>query len=180
LEVLRGFPPYTIENKGFLIRNLTNENNVYHSVLVCDFMPKSIMPFAANDEYADILNRITGRDKWRPEDLEEGAARGENLTRLFNYREGFNRDDDTLPDRVFEDTTPQRAESAQRVTREHLETMKDEYYFYRGWDINGVPDVESLLKLGMDEYVQDATRMQAEQAKRTGRSGMPVVQERRA
>lgn len=154
LEVLKGYPPYTTENKGMLIRNLTNENNLLHSVLVCDF-PCKFIPFAGDTVYAEFLTDITG-EVWTAEDLQTGADRGENLARLFNYREGFGRADDSLPDRIFDDPTPQHFIPEERITREHLEFMKDEYYRLRGWDKNGCPTPDTLRALGMEEYLDTA------------------------
>ncbi len=153
LEVLKGFPPYTTENKGKLIRDLTAENNVLHSVLVCDF-PSKYVPFSAYEVYAKFLTHLTGT-VWTPEELLDGADRGEDLARLFNYREGFSREDDTLPDRVFDEIAPMRKEVPEGapITREALEIMKDDYYRERGWDDSGCPTEESLRRLGMDEYV---------------------------
>ena len=161
LEVLKGYPPYTTENKGILIRNLTNENNLLHSVLVCDF-PCKFIPFDGAEVYAEFLTDITGV-KWTADELQRGADRGENLTRLFNYREGFSREDDILPDRLFDDVTPQRYLPEERLTREALEIMKDEYYSARGWDSLGCPKSESLHALGMDEYLPVIRQLRAKE-----------------
>lgn len=153
LEVLKGFPPYTTENKGRLIRELTAENNVLHSVLVCDF-PSKYVPFSAYDIYSKFLSYLTGVE-WTPEELLVGADRGEDLARLFNYREGLTREDDALPDRVFDEIAPMRKDVPEGppITREALEKMKDDYYRERGWDENGCPKEEALKRLGMEEYI---------------------------
>lgn len=158
LEVLKGFPPYTTENKGKLIRDLTAENNVLHSVLVCDF-PSKYVPFSAYEIYSKFLTYLTGVE-WRTEELLDGADRGEDLARLFNYREGFSREDDTLPDRVFDDLAPMRKNvpDGPPISREALEIMKDDYYRERGWDCGGCPTEESLKRLGMEEYMPLAQR----------------------
>ena len=158
LEVLKGFPPYTTEDKGKLIRNLTAENNVLHSVLVCDF-PSKYVPFSAYDIYSKFLTYLTGVE-WTEEELLDGADRGEDLARLFNYREGLTREDDTLPDRVFDEIAPMRKEvpPGPPINREALELMKDDYYQERGWDKNGCPAGESLRRLGMEEYMPLADR----------------------
>lgn len=153
LEVLKGFPPYTTEEKGKLIRDLTTENNVLHSVLVCDF-PSKYVPFSAYDMYSQFLTCLTGTE-WTAEDLLNGADRGEDLARLFNYREGFTREDDTLPGRVFDEIAPMRkdVQEGPPITREALERMKDDYYRERGWDQDGCPTEESMERRGMEEYI---------------------------
>lgn len=162
LEVLKGIPPYTTENKGSLIRELTNENNLLHSILVCDF-PCKFIPFAGDEVYARFLTDITG-ESWTPHELQEGADRGELLARLFNYREGFRRSDDCLPARIFDDAAPQRTDVSHRITRADLEQMKDEYYHLRGLDTQGWPEERTLQTLGLEEYVEFVKRTRAEEA----------------
>ena len=141
LEVLKGYYPYTTEDKGRLIRELTNENNLLHSVMVCDF-PCKFIPFPGDVMYANFLTDITG-EKWEPQDLQDGADRGEI----------FRRKDDTLPDRLFDDAAPQRTDPAERIKREDLEVMKDEYYRLRGLDSEGWVTEETLRRPDMEEYI---------------------------
>jgi len=64
------------------------------------------------------------------------AARVQNLTRLFNIREGATRDDDTLPERLLKEPIN---EGKNLITREELDELLNDYYRLRGWDQDGVP-----------------------------------------
>ena len=69
-----------------------------------------------------------------------------NLERLYNLREGFTRQDDTLPRRLLEEPLPEGPSQGWVV---HLAPMLTEYYRARGWDEEGVPRRERLDALGL-------------------------------
>jgi aldehyde:ferredoxin oxidoreductase len=86
------------------------------------------------DDYAAALSSLSG-DRITPEGLLSAGKRIWDLTRLFNAREGFTRDDDTLPARLFEEPLPAGPAQAQVVDRHLFDRMKDEYYELQGWDL---------------------------------------------
>jgi aldehyde:ferredoxin oxidoreductase len=75
-------------------------------------------------------------------DLVAAGSRIWNLTRYFNCREGFSREHDTLPARLFEDPVPSGPAKGQVIDRGRFEAMKDEYYRIVGWDREGRPTVD--------------------------------------
>lgn len=77
------------------------------------------------------------------------AAAGEriwNLVRLFNVREGFDREDDALPPTL---TGPSG------VDADRFEAMLEAYYDRRGWDASGTPTAETLSRLGLEDVAAD-------------------------
>jgi aldehyde:ferredoxin oxidoreductase len=66
------------------------------------------------------------------------------LERLYNLREGFTKDDDTLPDRLLNEAV---AEGPSEGFTVKLAPMLAEYYAFRGWDKNGVPTPDKLKEL---------------------------------
>jgi aldehyde:ferredoxin oxidoreductase len=74
------------------------------------------------------------------------GERGYTLERLFNLREGFKKDKDSLPKR-FTDTPLIKGDKKSTV---HLKEMLPTYYKIRGWDENGVPSEKTLKKLGLN------------------------------
>jgi aldehyde:ferredoxin oxidoreductase len=102
--------------------------------------------FALNPEhYARLLSSVTGE----PLDGKQILSMGEriwNLERLFNLREGFTREDDTLPPRFSQETLPRGHSKNQFVD---LDPLLDEYYALRGWDGRGVPGDQKLEELGL-------------------------------
>jgi aldehyde:ferredoxin oxidoreductase len=78
------------------------------------------------------------------------GERANNLTRVFNAREGFTRKDDTLPERLFQ---PLEAGALTGVSypREEFERALSDLYELKGWDVEtGVPTRERLRELGIE------------------------------
>ncbi len=144
VEVLGKENPYGIEGKAQLIKDLYNDNCVMHSLLVCDF-PGKMIPIK-NPEYAQYYQAVTGRPT-TAEDLLEAADRIESTIRLFNNREGFTRDKDTLPPRAFKEGLLNGPAEGRYIPKEALDTIISEYYALRGWDEQGVPREDTLDRL---------------------------------
>ena len=142
-EVLGGYPPYTIEGKAAMIKELYDENCVLHSLLVCD-MPAKFIPIPL-DDYSRYLEAASGESVSK-EHFQEVAERVETLIRIFNNREGFTRKDDTLPYRTLHEPLPDGPAKGQCIGEENLNRMIDEYYALRGWDASGIPKEETLRR----------------------------------
>ena len=142
-EILGGYPPYTIEGKAAMIKELYNENCVLHSLLVCD-MPAKFIPLSL-DDYSQYWEAATGKTVSR-EDFQKIAERIETLIRMFNNREGHTRKDDTLPYRTLNEPLLDGPAKGQFIGEENLNRMIDEYYELRGWDRLGIPREETLKK----------------------------------
>ena len=96
-----------------------------------------------------MLNAATGM-KLTPTEFLEIGERIWNLTRMFNIREGLKIEDETLPDRVFEDPISKGVAAGRILKREEVKTMLKEYYELRGWNETGVPTARKLKKLKLD------------------------------
>ncbi len=72
--------------------------------------------------------------------------RGYNMEKLFNLREGINKDQDRLARRfTHEPLIPGKPETVVRMDK-----MLPKYYKLRGWDKNGIPKKRTLKKLKLD------------------------------
>jgi len=74
---------------------------------------------------------------------------GERVTtmaRIFNLREGFNKEDDMLPDRFFKPTNS-GVLSETAINREKFNKAREIYYHMMGWDENGIPTEIKLAEL---------------------------------
>ena len=91
--------------------------------------------------------------EYTPEELMEAGERINNIERLFNIREGVSRKDDTLPDRYFQEPTPAGLDlvKGRVIDRMKFDQMLDEYYEIHGWDKDGNPTPETLIRLGLDQ-----------------------------
>ena len=98
----------------------------------------------------EALNATTGLN-FTVEELMTIGERANNLCRCFNAREGLTRKDDYLPPRFIEERLPDGPSKGQRIAREELEDMLDNYYDLRGWDRQtGNPTKRKLEELGLE------------------------------
>jgi aldehyde:ferredoxin oxidoreductase len=75
------------------------------------------------------------------------------MERIFNIREGMDREDDTLPLRMFEEEIPDGPSKGLTITREEFEIMLVEYYKLHGWDAEkGIPLKETLKALSIESF----------------------------
>jgi aldehyde:ferredoxin oxidoreductase len=102
-----------------------------------------------------MLEAATGIEEFgSPGYLLQVGERIYNLERAFNTREGFERKDDTLPQRFLNEPLKNAGPSEGQVFR-NLGGLLDEYYEVRGWNSNGIPTPEKLKELGLKEAVED-------------------------
>ncbi|MDY6912685.1 MAG: aldehyde ferredoxin oxidoreductase C-terminal domain-containing protein, partial [Chloroflexota bacterium] len=117
------------------------------------------------ENLTELYTAVTGFEM-NPTELQKTGARILNLIKALNVREGFDRKDDTFPDRWFE---PLQAEGKEvrlmdyyrkrELNRDDLNAMLDEYYTERGWDVKkGIPTRETLTELGMRDIAEDLAK----------------------
>lgn len=72
-----------------------------------------------------------------------------NMMRYFNACEGFNKGDDTLPERLFK-PLPDGPSKGRRVDKEQFTKALNTYYQFAGWDVEtGNPTEGNLRKLSL-------------------------------
>ena len=97
-----------------------------------------------------ILTAITGHN-YTPEEFQKTGERIYNLEKMFNYREGFTREDDVLPDRFFEEPLTMGKGIGSVLDRKEFEELLTKYYTDRGWDTEtSKPTNEKLESLGLE------------------------------
>ncbi len=95
-----------------------------------------------------LMYGITGEDPTPA--LESAGERIYNLEKLFNYREGFARADDIIPDRFFDEPLTVGEKKGAVLTRDQFRTMMDEFYEARDWDPSTTrPNRSKLESLGL-------------------------------
>jgi aldehyde:ferredoxin oxidoreductase len=148
-------PRETTEGKGPYVAGVNHWLIFCDSLVLCHFGESVWGPIALNENTVEALNVVTGRNL-TVDDANEHADRIWNLIRGFAAREGFTRDDDTLPKRFTHEPIPEGPSKGMVVTPEMLEKMKDEYFEFRGWDKKtGNPTKEKLLELDLDFIAKD-------------------------
>jgi len=142
---------FKIDGKASLTILLQNISAATDSMVLCRFSQ-----FAMNPEhYARLLRAVTDIP-FSARDLMDIGERIFNLERVFNVREGFGREADSLPKRVLETPLPEGHSKNVTVA---LDPMLDEYYRLRGWTSNGIPTINTLSELKL----HDASRQVEDQ-----------------
>ena len=111
---------------------------VLDSLVLSKFVRRVLSDFYP--EAAHVYYLATGHDIGA-EGLRKAGERINLVRKAFNVREGWKREDDTLPHRVFEGGA---------VTESGLTETVAGYYGARGWGGEGVPSRESLRGLGLN------------------------------
>ena len=89
--------------------------------------------------------------------LDKVGERMFNLERAFNVREGFNRKQDTLPERMRTEPLHTRRAKGEGQMVSHQDEFLDKYYQLRGWTKEGIPTEEKLTELGLEFALKDMT-----------------------
>jgi aldehyde:ferredoxin oxidoreductase len=134
--------PTKDEGRAKEVRSAQERSAIADALGICKFYAYGL---SLTKDVIPIVNAATGFGYSEEEFLQIGE-RINNLTRMFNVREGFDRRDDALPARC---RTP-LAEGKRAGMPMELEAMLDEYYRECGWDDKGVPGEERLRSLGLD------------------------------
>ncbi len=146
---------FAVEGKGKLtIWNQDVRTSTLDCAPMCAFLLDMAVPATACQNTAALMEAVTGLD-FTPDEVMRVGERVNNLAKAFNVREGFTRADDTLPERLMTEPLKAGASKGHVITGEELDTMLDEYYSLRGWDVKtGTPTRAKLVELGL-AYVAD-------------------------
>jgi aldehyde:ferredoxin oxidoreductase len=148
LEVL-GLPKlidrFQVQGKSSFVILHQNIAAAIDSLVLCKFTNMGV----AEEYFARVLTAVTGIP-YATGDLIRVGERVWNLEKLYNLREGFTREHDTLPPRLL---TEPVTDGPSKGWVSHLEPMLAEYYRTRGWDENGVPKRQKLEELSLVDLV---------------------------
>ena len=110
----------------------------------------------APDLFGKLLVAARGIDKFADNEyLMQVGERMVNLERAFNVREGFNRLQDTLPQRMLTEPLHTREAPGEGQMVSHQDEFLDKYYALRGWSKEGIPTAGKLNELGLDFVLGD-------------------------
>ncbi|MGE5139583.1 MAG: aldehyde ferredoxin oxidoreductase family protein [Rudaea sp.] len=139
-------------------RDLSHQKVVHYSILenwssaekvlgLCYFGPAP-RSFIQPEQVLEAIKAASGWDLDAADVLRLGE-RATNLARVFNVREGFGRQDDVLPPRIFQPLEGGRLQG-QAYPRADFERALTELYEIKGWDPQtGVPRRERLQALDL-------------------------------
>ncbi len=146
---------FSVEGKGRLTKwNQDIRSATCDAPTMCAFLLDMAVPGVAAQNTSNLLQAVTGLEL-SPEEVEKVGERINNLARAFNVREGFDRSDDSLPERMMTEPIKAGPSMGNLLSREELDLMLDEYYTARGWDLKtGAPTREKLDELGIGYATQ--------------------------
>jgi aldehyde:ferredoxin oxidoreductase len=131
----------SLKGKAGILQVFENLTAVLDSLLFCPFSF-----FALSEELCSALLLSATGMEISPAELLKIGERIYNVERTYNLKAGFTRKDDTLPERLFETKVENEGYG---LSRQEFETALQEYYYYRGWDEEGIPRTEKLKELGL-------------------------------
>ena len=138
---------FAYKDKAEMVRKLQLSYVTFDTIITCIFGALAV----TLKDYAEAISAVTGRNI-TDDDLSVIAERIWNLTRLFNIREGFSREEDTLPERLFSQASTKGPSKGELIDRNSFHQMLDEYYDLAGWDKStGKPLKSKLESLGIKE-----------------------------
>lgn len=143
-EAFGKIDPFTTDGKAELVVDDQIRTSLKFSTVMCDFLAADLnlvarlLNAACETDYTEDSVKVVGKRIW-------------TLTRLFNLREGFSKEDDSIPMRVYLDPLPEGNPKGKVVSQQDFQTMLSEYYKLFGWNEQGRPTLETLRELDLEE-----------------------------
>jgi len=139
------------KGRGKMVKDMEDQYTIVDSLIVCKFSRGTY--YKGFEDMAKLYTLVTGFEV-TAEDMRRAGERINNVARLFNVREGMGRKDDTLPYKVMHLPVPDEGPSkGAYVSQKELDFLLDDYYETRGWTRDGIPSIEKLKELGMNDLI---------------------------
>ncbi|MBI2355078.1 MAG: MoaD/ThiS family protein [Deltaproteobacteria bacterium] len=135
--------PNSYEGKEYAVRRCENTYAVGDSVGMCRFSTKlfNSPSTADNEDFAGQLTELTG-ETFTAGQLDEIGRNIMGLERLINARIGLTEEDDTLPDRWFDEEIKVGRFAGERIDRARFVEMRSRFYAVSGLNAAAVPALE--------------------------------------
>jgi aldehyde:ferredoxin oxidoreductase len=120
------------------------------SLNLCQFVFGPAWQLYGPADMVDMVRAVTGWDDLTFDELQTLGERRLNMLRAFNAREGFTREDDRMPEKLFKPLKG-GVSDGWKFEKDEFSTALDTYYEMCGWDKKtGNPTSEKLNQLGLD------------------------------
>jgi aldehyde:ferredoxin oxidoreductase len=120
------------------------------SLILCKFLRGVFTDLYA--ESAELLKCVTGWDVTGDE-LRTTARRIVTAKKLFNIREGWKPEEDTLPKRFLSEALPDGVSAGAVLPKERLQEMVHAYYLERNWSDAGTVPERSIQELSLADLI---------------------------
>jgi len=119
------------------------------SLNLCQFVYGPAWQLYGPEEMVEAVRAITGWEDVSYEELQRVGERRLNMMRAFNAREGMDRKDDVIPEKLFKPLKG-GVSDGWKLDRDEVETALTEYFKFCGWDVEtGVPTRHKLEELDL-------------------------------
>jgi len=142
------------EKKVALFKLLDIYWTVFDILGVCDFgyVPRSV---GTMEELLEIICSTTGWEATWFELMKVGE-RSINMARIFNHREGFTSQDDTLPEIFYHNFKGGPLNGKFAIHKEDFQKALKLRYELMGWNLDtGIPTTAKLIELGLDWLIDE-------------------------
>jgi len=119
------------------------------SLNLCQFVFGSAWQLYGPDDIVELVQSVTGWEDFTYADIEKVGERRINMMRVFNAREGFDRQQDIIPEKLFKPLKGGPSDGW-KLDKDEIEGALDAYFELSGWDVkSGIPTSEKLDELGL-------------------------------
>ena len=119
------------------------------SLNLCQFVFGSAWQLYGPDDIVEMVQSVTGWEDFSYAEIEKVGERRINMMRAFNAREGFDRKDDLVPEKLFKPLKG-GASDGWKLDRAEVDAAMEKYYELSGWDIgSGNPTRDKLEELDL-------------------------------
>jgi aldehyde:ferredoxin oxidoreductase len=120
------------------------------SLNLCQFVYGPAWQLYGPDDMVELVRTVTGWEDVSFDELQKVGERRLNMMRSFNAREGMDRKNDVLPEKLFKPLKG-GASDGWKLNRDEVEVALDKYFEFCGWDVKtGVPTRAKLEELDLD------------------------------
>jgi aldehyde:ferredoxin oxidoreductase len=119
------------------------------SLDLCQFVFGPAWQLYGPDDMVEVVRTVTGWKDVSYEELQKVGERRLNMMRAFNAREGIDRKDDVIPEKLFKPLKG-GVSDGWKLDRDEIETALDKYFEFCGWDVQtGIPTRARLEELNL-------------------------------
>jgi aldehyde:ferredoxin oxidoreductase len=148
---IAGESRFDAEGKAALVKKVWDHNTVYHSVMICDYLPKHMQ--MSDEDMGEYIHAVSGLS-FGADEFAQLANENETIIREFNCNEGFTREHDNLPHRFLNEALLDGPAAGKVIGEDNFNLMLDDYYKLRGWNPSGEPAGVTGGNSGKDEAVR--------------------------
>lgn len=119
------------------------------SLNLCQFVYGPAWQLYGPDDMVTLVRTVTGWEDVTFDELQKVGERRLNMMRAFNAREGLDRRNDVLPEKLFKPLKGGTSDGW-KLDRDEVEAAMDKYFERCGWDVEtGIPSRSKLDELGL-------------------------------